>query len=56
VVALESVIWKAIFEIARGQIDIYAAARIISDAIPGILNDIPVADKAWFNLGLLAVT
>ena len=56
VVALESVIWKAIFDITHGQINVYAAVHIISDAIPRIMNDILVVDKAWFNLGLLAVT
>ena len=56
VVALESVMWKAIFDIARGEIDVHAAARIISDAIDKIVKDIPPEDKAWFHLGLLTIT
>jgi len=56
VVALESVIWKAIFDIARGEIDVHAAARVISAAIEEIVRDIPPEDKAWFLLGLLSIT
>ena len=54
-VALESVIWKAIFDIARGQIDVYAAAQVISDAIPGILQDAAPEDKYWFHLGSFSI-
>lgn len=49
--ALESVMWKAIFDIARGEIDVYAAARVISDAIPEILSNTAPEDKLWFHLG-----
>jgi hypothetical protein len=55
VVALESVIWKAIFDIARGEIDVYDAAQVISDAIRGILNTVKPGDNIWFHLGSLAV-
>lgn len=51
VVTLESVIWKAIFDIARGEIDVYAAARVISDAIPEILSKTALEDKFWFHFG-----
>ena len=54
-VALESVIWKAIFDIARGEIVVYDAAQVIADAIPGILNTVKPGDKMWFHLGSLAV-
>lgn len=54
-VALESVIWKAIFNIARGEMDVYAAAQVIAGAIPAILNTAAPEDKLWFFLGLLPI-
>ena len=56
VVALESVIWKAIFDIARGETNIYAAAQVIADAIPAILDAAALEDKLWFSLGLVPIT
>jgi len=55
VVALESVIWKAIFNIARGEMDVYAAAQVIADAIPAILETTAPEDKLWFLLGSLLI-
>ena len=55
VVALESVIWKAIFDIVCGEIDVYAAAQVIADAIPGILKNTVPEDKLWFNLSSLPI-
>jgi hypothetical protein len=55
VVALESVIWKAIFDIARGEIDVYAAGQVIANAIPGILNNTAAEDALWFNLSSLPI-
>ena len=51
-VQLETVIWKAIFDIACGVINVYDAAELIAKAIPNILNDIKDGDVSWFNLGL----
>jgi hypothetical protein len=55
VVALESVIWTAILDIARGQIDVFAAANLIAAAIPQILKDAAPEDKSWFHLGSLSI-
>ena len=52
VTQLENVIWRAIFDIACGTIDVYAAARSISDAIPSILDNLEDDDGLWFHLGL----
>jgi hypothetical protein len=38
-VRLENVIWKAIFDIACGAINVYDAAQLIAQAIPDILED-----------------
>ena len=54
-VALESVIWTAILDIVLGQIDIFAAAKRIADAIPQILKDAAPKDKSWFHLGSLSI-
>ena len=51
VVRLESVIWRAIFDVARGVIDVYAAAQLIAQAIPDILDHSEDDDGSWFHLG-----
>ena len=55
VVRLESVIWKEIMDMACGVTDVFAAARTISDAIPGILKDVEPGDESWFDLGTSSV-
>jgi len=51
VIRLETVIWKALFSIACGEIDVYSAEKSIADAIPDILNNLEDGDEAWFQLG-----
>ena len=48
---LETVIWKAIFAIACGDINVYDAAESIAKAIPNIIDDVEDGDASWFNLG-----
>ncbi|KIM38064.1 hypothetical protein M413DRAFT_13028 [Hebeloma cylindrosporum] len=50
VACLEKVIWKALFDIACGKIDVYKAAEVISAAIPNVLSMVSSADKSWFYL------
>jgi hypothetical protein len=52
VIHLEIVIWKALFSIACGKIDVYAAEKLIADAIPNILKNLEDSNEAWFQLGL----
>ena len=47
----ETVIWKAIFDIACGAVNVYEAAESIVKAIPGILANVEDGDASWFNLG-----
>jgi hypothetical protein len=51
-VRLENVIWKAIFDIACGAINVYDAAQLIAQAIPDILEDSRDDDGSWFSLGI----
>ena len=53
VVCLETVIWKALFGIARGEIEVYAAEKLIADAIPEITENLEHGDEGWFQLGSL---
>jgi len=51
VIRLETAIWKAVFNIACGSIDVYAAAQEIADVIPSILDSVEDNDKSWFHFG-----
>ena len=51
VVRFESVIWKALFNMARGNINVYDAAQSIVDAIPVVLQNSGDDDGSWFSLG-----
>ena len=51
-VQLETVIWKAIFDIACGIINVHDAAESIAKAISNIVDDVDEdGDASWFNLG-----
>jgi len=52
VIQFENVIWKAIFQIACGAIDVYQATDLIATAIPGVMAIVEDGDASWFNLGL----
>ncbi|KIM35727.1 hypothetical protein M413DRAFT_32284 [Hebeloma cylindrosporum] len=50
VIELETIIWKALLDIACGQVDVYAAGERISKAIPAILEKLEDGDTSWFFL------
>ena len=51
IVELETIIWKALFDIACGVIEVHDAAQTIANAIPDILMEMDDKDSSWFRLG-----
>lgn len=55
IVQLETIIWKALFDIACGVIEVHDAAQTIANAIPDILTEMDEKDSSWFRLGTLNI-
>ena len=47
----EEKIWKELFRIARGEIDVFAAAEKIISDMPDFMK-ISQDDAEWFDLGM----
>lgn len=51
IIRLETIIWRALLEIASGAINLYEGAESIAKAIPDILKSVEEKDRSWFQLG-----